>query len=75
MKDKISPLFSDILLVCEEERREVQSNITDDDSAKMKTSHGTIQGYNGQALVDTKHQVIVMEKWWGMARMRIIYHP
>jgi len=25
----------------------------------MRTSHGTIQGYNGQALVDSKHQVIV----------------
>ena len=25
----------------------------------MSTSHGTIQGYNGQALVDDKHQVIV----------------
>lgn len=39
--------------------REIQSNITDSDSAKMKTSHGTIQGYNGQALVDSKHQVIL----------------
>ncbi len=25
----------------------------------MVTSHGTIQGYNGQALVDSKHQVII----------------
>jgi len=25
----------------------------------MVTMHGTIQGYNGQALVDDKHQVIV----------------
>jgi hypothetical protein len=24
----------------------------------MMTSHGTIQGYNGQVLVDSKHQVI-----------------
>jgi transposase len=39
--------------------REIQSNITDNESAKMKTSHGTIQGYNGQALVDSKHQVII----------------
>jgi transposase len=39
--------------------REIQSNITDNESAKMKTSHGTIQGYNGQALVDSKHQVIL----------------
>ena len=39
--------------------REIQSNVTDNDSAKMMTSHGTIQGYNAQALVDEKHQVIV----------------
>ena len=25
----------------------------------MKSSHGTIQGYNGQVLVDKKHQVIM----------------
>jgi hypothetical protein len=31
--------------------KELQSNVTDNESAKMKTSHGTIQGYNGQALV------------------------
>ena len=38
---------------------EVQSNVTDNESAKMQTSHGVIQGYNAQALVDEKHQVIV----------------
>ena len=37
----------------------VQSNITDNESAKMATSHGVIQGYNGIAAVDSKHQVIV----------------
>jgi len=39
--------------------KELQSNVTDNDSAKMHTSHGTVQGYNGQAIVDSKHQVIV----------------
>jgi hypothetical protein len=34
--------------------RELQSNVTDNDSAKMQTAHGVIQGYNGQALVDAK---------------------
>ena len=34
--------------------RELQSNITDTESAKMMTSHGTIQGYIAQALVDTE---------------------
>jgi hypothetical protein len=31
----------------------------------MVTSHGTIQGYNGQALVDSKEQVIVHEEAFG----------
>jgi transposase len=39
--------------------REIQSNVTDNDSAHMATSYGTIQGYNAQALVDAKHQVII----------------
>jgi transposase len=39
--------------------QEVQSNVTDNDSAKMTTSHGVVQGYNAQALVDEKEQIIV----------------
>lgn len=38
---------------------ERQSNITDPDSAKMSTGHGVIQGYNGIAVVDAKHQIVV----------------
>ena len=37
---------------------EIQSNAVDNESVKMPTSHGVIQGYNAQALVDSKHQVI-----------------
>jgi len=40
-------------------KAEIQSNVTDNESAKMPTSHGVIQGYNAQALVDDKHQIIV----------------
>lgn len=40
-------------------RKEIQSNVTDNQSAKMPTSHGVIQGYNAQALVDAKHQIII----------------
>ena len=40
-------------------KKELHSNVTDNDSAKMHTAHGTVQGYNGQAIVDSKHQVIV----------------
>mgnify|MGYP003634698453 FL=1 len=39
--------------------KEIKSNITDNQSGKMTTSKGTIQGYNGVATVDKKHQVIV----------------
>ena len=42
-----------------ENKKELQSNVTDNESAKMHTSHGTVQGYNAQAIVDSKHQVIV----------------
>lgn len=37
----------------------IKSNIIDNDSAKMTSSHGVIQGYNGIAAVDDKRQVIV----------------
>ncbi len=45
--------------------RPIKSNITDPDSAKMLTSHGVIQGYNGVAAVDDKHQVIVAAQAFG----------
>jgi transposase len=38
---------------------EVQSNITDNESAKIKGSHGYVQGYNGLAAADSKNQIIV----------------
>ena len=47
------------------EYKEVRSNVTDNESAMMTTTHGTIQGYNGQALVDSKHQVIVEGEAFG----------
>jgi transposase len=39
--------------------KEIQSNVIDNESVKMPCSHGVIQGYNAQALVDSKHQVIL----------------
>jgi hypothetical protein len=36
-----------------------KSNVTDNDSAKMATDKGVIQGYCGVATVDAAHQVIV----------------
>jgi hypothetical protein len=45
--------------------KEVKSNITDNESCKMSTSSGVIQGYNGQALVDEKHQIIMHSESFG----------
>ena len=42
-----------------------KSNLTDADSAKMKTSKGVIQGYTGVAVVDHKHQVVVGAEAFG----------
>ena len=46
-------------------KKPVKSNITDPDSAKMTTSKGTIQGYNGIAINDDKHQIILQAQTWG----------
>ena len=46
-------------------KKEVKSNITDNESAKMTTGKGTIQGYNGVAAVDKKHQIIVDAQAFG----------
>jgi transposase len=35
------------------------SNLTDNESAKMPTDKGVVQGYTGVAAVDEKHQIIV----------------
>jgi hypothetical protein len=45
--------------------KEVRSNVTDNESATMTSTHGTIQGYNGQALIDAKHQIIVEGEVFG----------
>jgi transposase len=43
----------------------VKSNVTDNESAKMPSSHGVIQGYNGIAAVDSKQQVVVDAQAFG----------
>jgi transposase len=45
--------------------KEIQSNVTDNESANMMTSHGVVQGYNGPAVVDRKFQVIVHGEAFG----------
>ena len=39
--------------------KEIQSNVTDNESAKLASSHGVMQGYNANAIVDEKHQIVV----------------
>ena len=45
--------------------KEIQSNVTDNESAKMVSSHGVVQGYNANALVDSKNQVVVHAQAFG----------
>lgn len=45
--------------------KEIQSNVTDNESAKMASSHGVIQGYNANAVVDEKRQVVVHAEAFG----------
>jgi len=52
-----------------------KSNITDNESAKMKTSKGVIQGYDGVACVDAKHQVIVHGEAFGEAQEHDLLQP
>jgi len=54
---------------------EAQSNITDNESAKMKTSHGVVQGYNGLALVDSKHQIIMHAEAFGSGHEHELLQP
>ena len=52
-----------------------KSNITDNDSAKMKTSKGVIQGFDGVAAVDSKHQIIVEAHAYGEAQEHDLLQP
>lgn len=53
----------------------VKSNITDNESAKMKTSHGVIQGYTGVAAADSKHQVVVHAEAFGQGQEHGLLKP
>lgn len=45
-----------------------KSNITDNESAKMKTGKGVIQGYDGVTVTDARHQVVVHAQAYGEAQ-------
>lgn len=55
--------------------RMIQSNITDNESAKMKCSHGVIQGYTAVAAVDSKCQVIVAAEVYGQSNEHGLLEP
>ena len=52
-----------------------KSNITDNDSAKMKSSNGVIQGYDGVAAVDNKHQIVVHAEAYGQPQEHDLLEP
>ncbi len=52
-----------------------KSNRTDNDSAKMATSKGVIQGYTGVAAVDAKHQIIVEAQAHGTGSEQEVLMP
>lgn len=52
-----------------------KSNLTDNESAKMKSSHGVIQGYDGVAAVDGKHQVVVDAEAYGQPQEHDLLEP
>ena len=53
----------------------VKSNRTDNESAKMATSKGVIQGYVGVAAVDAKHQIIVEAQAHGTGSEQALLLP
>ena len=52
-----------------------KSNRTDNDSAKMATGKGVIQGYAGVAAVDAKHQIIVCAQAHGTSSEQEVLLP
>jgi transposase len=55
--------------------KEIQSNVTDNESAKMASSHGVLQGYNANAIVDEKHQIVMHAEAFGKGEDGSIMEP
>jgi transposase len=55
--------------------KEIQSNVTDNESAKMATSHGVLQGYNANAIVDEEHQIVMHTEAFGKGEDSSIMEP
>lgn len=63
--DRIEQFFSNNDPKIGSKGKEIQSNVTDNESAKMATSHGVVQGYNANAVVDSKHQIVTNAQVFG----------
>jgi transposase len=55
--------------------RLIQSNVVDNESAKMPSSHGVVQGYIGVAAVDKKRQVAVYAEAFGESQEAKLLEP
>lgn len=53
----------------------IKSNITDNESAYMKTSNGVIQGYDAVVAVDDKNQIIVHAEAFGTGQEHDLLEP
>ena len=53
----------------------IMSNLTDNESAKMATDKGVIQGYTGVATVDDKHQIVVHAQAFGTGSENALLAP
>jgi hypothetical protein len=56
-------------------KNEVQSNITDNESCKMNTSKGTIQGFNCQTASDELYQIVVASDCFGVGQDQSLLMP
>ena len=72
---KIKAFLKDAQPKCGPNGKERKSNVTDNDSAKMKTGKGVIQGYTAVAVTDDKHQVIVEAQAYGAPQEQELLQP
>jgi len=63
--DRIEKFFSENEPKIGSQGKEIQSNVTDNESAKLTSSHGVLQGYNANAIVDEKNQIVVHAEAFG----------
>ncbi len=63
--DRIEEFLADNQPKIGSKGEEIQSNVTDNESAKMATSHGVQQGYNANAVVDAKTQIVTNAEVFG----------